>query len=101
MLTTQYKLFAGNQFGFGGASAATSPSNDNGSAQNTDPALASTYIYTKFIESEGKGANFTGIALGSGNPYIVGLDESSEGQISTCGRWCGSCNSNSTRFNSR
>jgi len=75
------QTFSGNQFGFGGADASTSPSNDNGQSQNTDPALASTYIYTKFIESEGKGANFTGIALGSGNPYIVGLDESSEGQV--------------------
>ena len=73
--------FTGNRFSFGGADASTSPSNDNGSAQNTDPALASTYIYTKYIESEGKGANFTGIALGNDNPYIVGLDESTEGQI--------------------
>ena len=75
------QTFTGNEFGFGGASASTSPSNDNGSNQNSDPALASTYIYAKYIESEGKGANFTGIALGSGNPYIVGLDESSEGQV--------------------
>ena len=75
------QTFIGNEFGFGGASASASPSNDNGSAQNSDPALASTYIYAKYIESEGKGANFTGIALGSGNPYIVGLDESSEGQV--------------------
>ena len=73
--------FTGNRFSFGGADASASPSNDNGSAQNTNPALASTYIYTKYIESEGKGANFTGIALGSDNPYIVSLDESSEGQI--------------------
>ena len=73
--------FTGNRFSFGGADASASPSNDNGSAQNTDPALASTYIYTKYIESEGKGANFTGIALGNDNPYIVGLDESTEGQI--------------------
>ena len=75
------QTFTGNEFGFGGASAATSPSNNNGANQNTDPALASTYIYTKFIESQGKGANFTGLALGNDNPYIVGLDESSEGQV--------------------
>lgn len=73
--------FTGNRFSFGGADASASPSNDNGSAQNTDPALASTYIYTKYIESQGKGANFTGIALGNDNPYIVSLDESTEGQI--------------------
>jgi len=73
--------FTGNKFSFGGADASASPSNDNGSAQNTDPALASTYIYTKYIESDAKTANFTGIALGSSNPYIVGLDESSEGKV--------------------
>ena len=33
------------------------------------------------LSLEGKGANFTGIALGNDNPYIVGLDESTEGQI--------------------
>ena len=73
--------FTGNRFGFGGADASTSPSNDNGSGQNTDPAIASTYIYTKYIESDAKTANFTGIALGSSNPYIVALDESSEGSV--------------------
>lgn len=73
--------FTGNKFSFGGADAAPSPSNDNGSSQNSEPALASSYIYTKYIESDAKTANFTGIALGSSNPYIVGLDESSEGKV--------------------
>ena len=73
--------FTGNRFGFGGADASPSPSNNNGSAQNTDPAIASTYIYTKYIESDAKTANFTGVAFGSSNPYIVSLDESSEGKI--------------------
>ena len=73
--------FTGNRFSFGGADASTSPSNDNGLGQNTEPAIASSYIYTKFIESDEKTANFTGIALGSGNAYIDALDDSSEGKV--------------------
>jgi hypothetical protein len=73
--------FTGNRFSFGGADATTSPSNDNGLGQNTEPAIASSYIYTKFIESDEKTANFTGIALGSGNSYIDALDDSSEGKV--------------------
>jgi hypothetical protein len=73
--------FSGNEFGFGGSSASASTSNDNGSGQNIEPALASSYIYTKYIESDAKTVQFTGIAFGSNNPYIVGLDESSEGKV--------------------
>ena len=74
-------IFTGNRFSFGGADATTSPSNDNGLGQNREPAIASSYIYTKFIESDEKTANFTGIALGSGNAYIDALDDSSEGKV--------------------
>ena len=73
--------FNGNAFAFGGADASTSPSNNDGQSRNSTPALASGYIYTKFIESNAKTNNFTGIALGSDNPYIDALDESSEGKV--------------------
>ena len=73
--------FTGNQFGFGGADATPSTSNDNGSAQNTVPALASDYIYAKTIEDGNKGSNFTGIVFGASSSYINPYDDSSEGKI--------------------
>jgi len=73
--------FTGNQFGFGGADATPSTSNDNGSAQNTVPALASDYIYAKTIEDGNKGSNFTGIVFGANSSYINPYDDSSEGKI--------------------
>ena len=73
--------FIGNQFGFGGADASPSTSNDNGSAQNTVPALASDYIYAKTIEDGNKGSNFTGIVFGASSSYINPYDDSSEGKI--------------------
>ena len=73
--------FTGNQFGFGGADASPSTSNDNGSAQNTVPALASDYIYAKTIEDGNKGSNFTGIVFGANSSYINPYDDSSEGKI--------------------
>ena len=73
--------FTGNQFGFGGADATPSTSNDNGSSQNTVPAIASDYIYTKTIESANKGANFTGIVLDNASSYFNYVSDSSLGKI--------------------
>lgn len=71
-----------NGLALGGSSdASPSPANDNGLAQNTEFAIATPYIYTKYIESDAKTVNFSGIAFGSNNPYISLLDESSEGKI--------------------
>ena len=73
--------FSGNQFGFGGADASASTSNDAGSGVNTTPAIASDYIYTKTIEDGAKGTSFTGIVFGNSSTYIDDYDDSTEGKI--------------------
>ena len=73
--------FTGNQFGFGGADASASTSNDAGSGVNTTPAIASDYIYAKTIEDGAKGTSFTGIVFGPTSSYIQPYDDSTEGKI--------------------
>ena len=73
--------FIGNQFGFGGADASASTSNDAGSGVNTTPAIASDYIYAKTIEDGAKGTSFTGIVFGNTSTYIQPYDDSTEGKV--------------------
>ena len=73
--------FSGNQFGFGGADASASTSNDAGSGVNTTPAIASDYIYAKTIEDGAKGTSFTGIVFGNTSTYIQPYDDSTEGKV--------------------
>ncbi len=80
-VTNTVHTFAGNQFGFGGADASASTSNDAGSGVNTTPAIASDYIYTKSIEDGAKGTSFTGIVFGNTSTYIQPYDDSTEGKI--------------------
>ena len=57
----------------------------DGSASNTqgatDGALAVDHMYVKFIESAGKGANPTGIAIGQSSAYVADTDDSAEGRV--------------------
>ena len=66
----------GRRLDIGGADA--SASNTQGA---TDGALAVDHMYVKFIESAGKGANPTGIAIGQSSAYVSDTDDSAEGRV--------------------